>query len=106
MRDYPEDGGEGMSQVFNGQKMLFDLPSPPAARVDGTVYFIDELLQDTSGDYFIPERFFYASPPVDLDDDNGESHENSVTKPLYALGRAVKRTEVRHHCAPTMMYMF
>ncbi|KAG1728357.1 hypothetical protein EDD22DRAFT_742551, partial [Suillus occidentalis] len=93
MRDYPEDGGEGMSQVFNGQKMLFDLPSPPAARVDGTVYFTDELLQDTSGDYFIPERFFYASPPVDLDDDNGESHENSVTKPLYALGRAVKRTE-------------
>ncbi|KAG2143512.1 uncharacterized protein EDB93DRAFT_1241410 [Suillus bovinus] len=45
------------------------------------------------GDYFIPEHFFYASPPVDSDDDNGESHENSVTKPLYALGRAVKRTE-------------
>jgi hypothetical protein len=106
MCDYPDDGGEGMSQVFNGQKMLLDLPSPPAARVDGTIYFTDELLQDTSGDYFIPETFFYASPPVDLDDDSGESHESSVTKPLHALGRAVKRTEVCGHCAPTMMYMF
>ncbi|KAG2352045.1 hypothetical protein BDR07DRAFT_1180577, partial [Suillus spraguei] len=26
MHNYPEDGGEGMSQVFNGQKMLLDLP--------------------------------------------------------------------------------
>ncbi|KAG1811361.1 uncharacterized protein BJ212DRAFT_1301904 [Suillus subaureus] len=53
----------------------------------------DELLQNTSGDYFIPEHFFYASPPVDLDDDNGKFHKNSVTKPLYVLGWAVKQTE-------------
>ncbi|KAG1762178.1 hypothetical protein EDD22DRAFT_743588, partial [Suillus occidentalis] len=58
MQDYPEDGRKGMSQVFNGKKMLLNLPSPPAARVEGKVFFINELLQDTSGDYFIPERFF------------------------------------------------
>jgi len=58
MQDYPEDGGRGMSQVFNGEKMLFELPSPPAAKVDGEIYFVNELLQDSSGDYFIPERFF------------------------------------------------
>ncbi|KAG1874861.1 hypothetical protein F4604DRAFT_1924992 [Suillus subluteus] len=40
MQDYPEDGREGMSQVFNGKNMLLDLPSPPAARVDGKAGFI------------------------------------------------------------------
>ncbi|KAG1847460.1 hypothetical protein C8R48DRAFT_615524 [Suillus tomentosus] len=93
MKDYPEDGGEGMSQVFNGKKMLLDLPSPPAVRVDGTIYFTDELLQDNSGDYFIPECFFYASPPADSDGDDTELHEHADAKPLYALGRAVERTE-------------
>ncbi|KAG2086478.1 hypothetical protein BD769DRAFT_1320705, partial [Suillus cothurnatus] len=58
MQDYPEDGGRGMSQVFNGEKMLFKLPSPPAVKVDGEIYFVNELLQDSSGDYFIPEHFF------------------------------------------------
>ncbi|KAG2046047.1 hypothetical protein BDR06DRAFT_843849, partial [Suillus hirtellus] len=58
MQDYPEDGRKGMLQVFNGNKMLLDLPSPPAAQVDRKVFFIDELLQDSSGDYFIPGHFF------------------------------------------------
>ncbi|KAG1905545.1 uncharacterized protein F5891DRAFT_927092, partial [Suillus fuscotomentosus] len=58
MQDYPEDGGKGMSEVFNGKKMLFDLPSPPAVQVDRTVYFTDKLLQESSGGYFIPKRFF------------------------------------------------
>ncbi|KAG2087605.1 uncharacterized protein F5147DRAFT_588044 [Suillus discolor] len=93
MKDYPEDGGEGMSQVFNGKKMLLDLLSPPAVRVDGTIYFTDELLQDNSGDYFIPERFFYASPPADSDGDDTKLHEHADAKPLYALGWAVERTE-------------
>ncbi|KAG1735638.1 uncharacterized protein EDB91DRAFT_1250472 [Suillus paluster] len=61
MQDYPEDGDKGMSQVFNGDKMMFELPSPPAAKVDGEIYFVNELLQDVSGDYFIPEHFFLAS---------------------------------------------
>jgi hypothetical protein len=92
MQDYPEDGGKGMSQVFNGKKMLLDLPSPPAARVEGKVFFVNELLQDTSGDYFIPEHFFLSSSSVD---DDVEHCEKSDAKILYALGRAVQRTDVR-----------
>jgi hypothetical protein len=91
MQDYPEDGGIGMSQVFNGKKMLFDLPSPPAVRVDRTVYFTDELLQESSGGYFIPKRFFLAAADTPID--TTKSCEQSE-KVLYALGRAVERTEV------------
>jgi hypothetical protein len=48
MQDYLEDGGKGMSEVFNGEKMLFELPLPPAAKVDGEIYFVNELLQDVT----------------------------------------------------------
>jgi hypothetical protein len=85
MQDYPEDGGKGMSEVFNGEKMLFELPSPPAAKVDGEIYFVNELLQDSSGDYFLPQRFFFASYGLSSD---------TADKLLHALGRAVQRTEV------------
>jgi hypothetical protein len=85
MQDYPEDGGKGMLQVFNGEKMLFELPSPPAAKVDGEIYFMNELLQDASGDYFIPERFFLASYL---------SMNGGADKQLHALGRTVQQTEV------------
>ncbi|KAL4079813.1 hypothetical protein J3A83DRAFT_4054134, partial [Scleroderma citrinum] len=60
MQDFPEDNGRGMSQVFHGRKMLLDLPSPPAVHVDGKIYFVNEILQDVMGDYFIPEHFFKA----------------------------------------------
>lgn len=85
MQDYPEDGGKGMSQVFNGEKMLFEHPLPPAAKVNGEIYFVNELLQDASGDYFIPERFFLASYT---------STGDNSDKQLYALGCTVQRTEV------------
>ncbi|KAG1833932.1 hypothetical protein EV424DRAFT_1310764 [Suillus variegatus] len=84
MQNYPEDGGKGMSQVFNGEKMLFELPSPPAAKVDGEIYFVNELLQDASGDYFIPKRFFLVSY---------SSTNDGADKQLHALGRAVQQTE-------------
>ncbi|KAH7890627.1 hypothetical protein F5I97DRAFT_1781999, partial [Phlebopus sp. FC_14] len=58
MQDYPEDKGSGMSEVFHGKKMLLDLPSPPAACIHGKVYFVNEILQEISGEYFFPERFF------------------------------------------------
>lgn len=90
MQDFPEDGGSGMSQVFHGEKMLHELPSPPAVRVDGHVYYVDELLQDLSGGYFIPERFFLAFPSVAP----GFSEGRADTKELFALGRAAERTEV------------
>lgn len=91
MQDYPEDGGKGMSQVFNGRKMLLDLPSPPAVQVNRTVYFTDELLQESSGGYFIPNRFFLAAGDTPADT------TESCDKVLYALGRAAQRTEVCSH---------
>ncbi|KAI6021802.1 hypothetical protein BKA83DRAFT_4055361 [Pisolithus microcarpus] len=33
MQDFPEDGGKGMSQTFHGEKLLHELPSPPAVQV-------------------------------------------------------------------------
>ncbi|KAI5995587.1 hypothetical protein EDD15DRAFT_2134054, partial [Pisolithus albus] len=89
MQDFPEDGGKGMSQVFHGEKLLHELPSPPAVRVDGTIYFVDELLQECSGDYFFPERFFLAAPEVV----GGDIEGLLQTKDVYALGRTAKRTE-------------
>ncbi|KIJ04667.1 hypothetical protein PAXINDRAFT_22039 [Paxillus involutus ATCC 200175] len=89
MQDFPEDGGSGMSQIFHGEKMLHELPSPPAVRVDGNIYYVDELLQDSSGGYFIPERFFLALPSVA----SGSSEGRPDTKELFALGRAAERTE-------------
>ncbi|KAG2147837.1 uncharacterized protein EDB93DRAFT_1240557 [Suillus bovinus] len=80
MQDYPEDGGTGMLQVFNGKKMLFDLPSPPAVQVDRTVYFTDKLLQESSG--------AAADTPINVT----KSCEQS-DKVLYALGRAIEWTD-------------
>lgn len=93
MQDYPDNGGEGMSQVFNSTKMLLDLPSPPVVHVDGTIYFINELLQESSKEYFIPERFFLRlCPPAD----NTEPGPQSNMKVQYALGRAARRTDISH----------
>ncbi|KIK80517.1 hypothetical protein PAXRUDRAFT_15749 [Paxillus rubicundulus Ve08.2h10] len=78
MEDYPEDAGSCMLQVFNGEKMLLEVPSPPAARVEGKIYFIDELLQERSGTYFIPEHFFYASYRASSDPSEPESAAPSV----------------------------
>ncbi|KAG1855245.1 hypothetical protein F4604DRAFT_2042442 [Suillus subluteus] len=90
MQDYPEDSGKGMSQVFNGKKMLLDMPSPPAVRVHGAVYFTDELLQDCTGGYFIPQRFFLGAADTSMDDTETCEHSDKV---LYALGRVVERTD-------------
>ncbi|KAG1837184.1 hypothetical protein DFJ58DRAFT_669093 [Suillus subalutaceus] len=106
MQDYPEDSGEGMSQVFNGKKMLLDLPSPPVARVDGMIYFTGELLQDDSGGYLIPEHFFDASLPADSSDSASDPCEQSDGQALYALGRAAGFI-VNEQCEiiPTSMFM-
>ena len=50
-----------MSQVHHGSKMLEDLPdglAPPCVHVDHAVYFVDELLQQSMGRYFISKKFF------------------------------------------------
>lgn len=82
-----------MSQVFNGMKMLLDssCPSPPAVRVEGKIYFVNELLQEVSGDYFISERFFFASYPST--DPQRDADQSIGQWQLYALGRATHRTD-------------
>ncbi|KIN98709.1 hypothetical protein M404DRAFT_157203 [Pisolithus tinctorius Marx 270] len=90
MQDFPEDSGSGMSQVFHGEKILHEQPSPPSVCVNGNVYYVNELLQDSSGVYFIPERFFLASPSVA----SGSGGRPADTKELFALGHAAERTEV------------
>lgn len=90
MQDFPEDGGSGMSQVFHGEKILHERPSPPSVCVNGNVYYVDELLQDSSGAYFIPERFFLTSPSVA----SGSGGRPADTKELFALGHTAEQTEV------------
>ncbi|KAG2096509.1 uncharacterized protein F5147DRAFT_778302 [Suillus discolor] len=48
------------------------------------IYFVNELLQDASGDYFIPEHFFLVSYT---------STGDNTDKQLYALGCTVQQTE-------------
>ena len=92
MQDYPEDGGTGMTQVFNGTKMLLDIPSEsvsPTVRIHDRIFFVNELLQCSSGAYFIPERFFYAKSEA-----SAPTSEPFQEKELFALGHDVSLTEV------------
>lgn len=82
MKDYAVDNGPGMSQVNHGAKMLLDLPADatsPTVRVNGKIFFVGELLQCSSGSYFIPEHFFQRS----------EKHGEGTEELLYSLGRDV-----------------
>ncbi|KAI9457277.1 hypothetical protein HD554DRAFT_2177757 [Boletus coccyginus] len=114
MQDYPDNGGPSMLQVFNGTKMMFDGPAFPAVFVGGKIYFVDELLQECSGHYFIPKCFFYGPypaasedfkcgvPSVDMNAGQSESVDHEVIHPgsvhpprlkeLYAFGHKVERT--------------
>ena len=90
MTDYPCDGGTQMSQARQGAKMLYDLPSDcttPTVRVNGKIYYVGELLQRESGQYFIPERFFARKQ---VGDTAGGCNEE-----LHALGWEVDCSEVR-----------
>jgi len=92
MQDYSEDGSTGMTQVFNGSKMLLDIPSKivlPTACIHGQIFFVNELLQCSSRAYFIPERFFYAKSEA-----SGPTTEPFQDKELFALGHDVSLTEV------------
>lgn len=91
MQDYPVDKNNSMSQVFHAEKMLLELPpeqGPPAVRVDHELFFIHELVQLRSGEYFIPERYFraptHARPDV----------LPKTLQDLFALGWRVTETNV------------
>lgn len=61
MEDYPVDSGVSSSQVWNGTKMLFDVPShlsTPTAQHNGIIYWVNEIIQLSNGLYFVPQRFY------------------------------------------------
>ncbi|KAI6011524.1 hypothetical protein EDC04DRAFT_2905446 [Pisolithus marmoratus] len=88
MQDFPEDGSNTMSQVFNGEKMLHEMPSPPAICIHRSIYYIGKLLQESSSMYFIPEHFFLAAPSVcsPIPASPTEQAPDLHVKELHALG--------------------
>lgn len=98
MHDYPVDGGKVITQVFNGGKLLLEAPveiRTPAARVQGKIYFINEVLQLSNGRYFIPERFFREeSNEVGANKERSDSEQK-----MFALGNMVDLTAVLYSFA-------
>ena len=67
--------------------MLEDLPddlAPPCVCIDHSVYFVNELLRQSMGQYFIPKKFFQAQM----------SMQGAVQPTLLALGHEVSKTLV------------
>jgi hypothetical protein len=68
----------------------------PTVCVNGRIFFVDELLQNQDGTYFIPERFFYRLPEdAKLSHSNGSTVYEPSVHDLWSLGRKVVRTNVR-----------
>lgn len=90
IEDYPILHGPSMSQVWNGRKMLLDLPphlATPTARNAGKIFWVNELTQLADNSYFIPSRFFYLV-----------NQENHSRRALTALGWRVVRQQVSRCC--------
>ena len=80
-----------MSQVQHGSKMLTGLPddlAPPSVRANSKVFFVNELLRQSTGGYFIPTRLFQARI--------GPTSETEV----LALGHKVSQTNVSSKTCP------
>lgn len=93
MEDYPIFSGSSMSQVWNGTKMLLDLPpelATPTARNAGKIFWINELTQLSDYSYFIPAWYFRLQ-----DEHDTEEHK------LMALGWQVERRMV---CFPSTIF--
>ena len=98
MQHYPTNAGTHMSEVQHGAKMLVDLPpeqGSPMVQVNSQSFFIHELLQLQSGEFFIPRRFFRNCP-------SGVS--NGSIEELMALGLLVENTTVST-CISFLKYM-
>lgn len=95
MKDFPESGEGGMSEVHHGRKMLLESPqgiATPAVRVRGRIFFVDELLRCVGGMYFIPERFFSQKHPRTKQSSNPAGGVEKTK--LMALGRVARKAEV------------
>lgn len=66
---YPEDGGNKMGQVWNGDKMLRDIPDhllSPTIRHQGVIYYVNELVKRSENRWFLPKRWLTRSGNVML----------------------------------------
>ncbi|KAJ7112257.1 hypothetical protein C8R44DRAFT_581192, partial [Mycena epipterygia] len=57
---YPEDAGNKLGEVWHGDKMLRDIPDhilSPTIRHNGTIYYVNELVQCLDGSWFLPKRW-------------------------------------------------
>ncbi|KAI0686507.1 hypothetical protein BC835DRAFT_1287910, partial [Cytidiella melzeri] len=92
MSDYPEDQGCCMSEARHGFKMLCNAPqgiATPAIRAQRKIYFAEELLEQSDGTYFIPERFFVDNSLSQWLATAGQSQDS-----LTDLGHSVSLNEV------------
>ena len=92
MQDYPVSSGDGIKQAFNTEKMLIDIPSEMATQtvhVDGELFYLNKLLQQKSGEYFILECFFFAKTS-DQEPLAGALSEGD----LYALRQEVEKSDM------------
>ena len=73
--------------------MLVDIPSDMATQtvhVNGELFYVNKLLQQKSGHYFIPEQFFHIKDK-NQGPNIGVLHEEWP----FALGYEVKHSEVQ-----------
>jgi hypothetical protein len=80
---YPDDSGSSLSQAWNGDKMLKDVPDhllTPMVKQQGVIYYVNELVQCKCGGWFIPKWWITK---------NGAMH---------AVGHTVIEREVCRHC--------
>ncbi|KAJ6458275.1 hypothetical protein C8R45DRAFT_1221656 [Mycena sanguinolenta] len=57
---YPDDSGNKLEEVWNGDKMLRDVPDhllSPTIRNNGVIYYVNELVQCFDGSWFLPKRW-------------------------------------------------
>ncbi|KAJ6614498.1 hypothetical protein B0H10DRAFT_1803312 [Mycena sp. CBHHK59/15] len=60
MSFYPEDAGKKLGEVWHGDKMMRDIPDhllSPNIRHNGKMYYVNELVQCTDGNWFLPKRW-------------------------------------------------
>ncbi|KAJ7315199.1 hypothetical protein DFH08DRAFT_820801 [Mycena albidolilacea] len=57
---YPDDAGNKLEEVWNGDKMLRDVPDhllSPTIRHNSVIYYVNELVQCSDGSWFLPKRW-------------------------------------------------
>jgi hypothetical protein len=57
---YPDDSGSSLTQAWNGDKMLKDVPDhllTPMIKYQNVIYYVNELVRRKCGGWFIPKRW-------------------------------------------------